>query len=1570
MAYLISVDDVIVSEDKSSLTFTISLNTVATAPVSVNYYTDNGEANYGSSNDYTYASSTLNFSVGEQSKTVTIALNSANISIENPEDFYLVLSSPSANATISNNTGLAMIFDNDTQVTDTDISGSIDSPEKAQLIVKNVVVDEQSGKATFVITLDKATTSDFSVSYSTADGTALAPSDYSSASGNLNFLAGETAKTVTINLSNDSIQESDEIFYLNIDTTPSGSGASEVKVVDGQGTAIIGHEDGSKLASVIATVSDPIINENDGYVDFVISLNAPAQAPVILNYYTSNGLADYNNDYSYRGTNTLTFVPGVTTKTVRVALQDDSTAESQENFYLTATASSTNVTVSNPGMATIFDNDTVVQDIDLSGSIESAEKAALNVRDVTVDEKAGTATFVVELDKATTDSFSIAYNLVDGTTSAGSDYSGTTSGTLSFAAGQKVQTVVVDINDDAAQEAAEQFLLDLATNATGSGAAQVKVVDDIGMATIGRSDSSALASVIATVSETFINENDGYVDFVVTLNGPAQAPVVLKYYTESGQASYNSDYSDRSGYSTDKLVFSTGETTKTVRVAIEDNSTVETIEDFYLHLTAVSSNVAVNDPGMAMITDNDSVVQDADLSGSIDTAERASVIVRDVVTDEKAGTATFVIELDKATTDDFAVAYSLGSSTATINSDFSGSIAGLIHFNAGQTSQSVTVNILEDAVAEGNETFNFTLGSVSGSAANQVRIDDANGAGLIGANDTASAMPAVSVLDTVVVENQGYAEFIVQLSGASSQTVKVSYNIGSGTASYSSDYNDRYGTTLVFAPGETTQTVRIAIDDDTNTTDADIETFTLSLNNAVNCTLGTTTATCRLANEDSADYNPMAKGLSNDNYTVNSIDDDVLETAYGGTDTITVTAFGAATAYTLNDNVEKLILGGSMVTGIGNSLNNTLTGNGLANALNGGIGNDTLLGGAGNDTLKGEAGADRLEGSIGSDVYYVSTGDTALEDATTSGGTDLVYSDITWTLGNYFEKLTLTGSTAINGTGNQLANTVTGNTANNVLNGADGNDTLIGNSGNDTLNGGLGSDSMTGGTGNDLYYSDVIGDSVVETSTGGIDRVVTSYSAALAAHTLVLSGNDTSKKTFAYVENLTLANVATATAAVGSDLANSLFGNTYANKLYGQAGNDTLDGGTGNDTLDGGTGNDTLYLDNINDNVTETSSGGIDTVVVDFNAALGAAKVGVTTAKTFLYNGTANDYVENIALHAGKSAALIAVGYSNANVLTGNEYANTLYGEGGNDRLDGGTGIDTMYGGDGNDSFYCNVAGDVVSETSTGGTDTVYVGFSASLGGSVSGVTTSKTYSNVENIVLQGSGLLNAIGSDTANNVLTGNTANNKLYGLGGNDTLNGGAGNDTMYGGAGNDTYYLLDAGDYAYEDSNAGNDTVICNFSATLTSAFENVTLSGTAALNAYGNSSNNRLTGNGGANVLNGYNGNDTLTGGAGADLFTLEAYGTGNSDTITDFTTAQGDKIGLNFWGLPSSLTSGNLRQGAGITTSAQADDFLIYNSTTGKVYYDQDGSGSSYSAQEIALLGNKPVSLSITDFSLV
>jgi Ca2+-binding RTX toxin-like protein len=194
---------------------------------------------------------------------------------------------------------------------------------------------------------------------------------------------------------------------------------------------------------------------------------------------------------------------------------------------------------------------------------------------------------------------------------------------------------------------------------------------------------------------------------------------------------------------------------------------------------------------------------------------------------------------------------------------------------------------------------------------------------------------------------------------------------------------------------------------------------------------------------------------------------------------------------------------------IGSNFNDTLTGNEYNNYLSGlggndvidgkagndnldgGAGNDTLYGGAGNDTLNGGTGTNSLYGGTGNDRYIFNSDNYITITEYAGEGVDTVESSFNFDLGPAdLENLILKGTSAINGTGNSLNNTITGNSANNKLNGNAGNDTLNGGAGNDTLNGGTGNDVFAGGTNNDILTGGIGSDRFTFNSRSeGIDRI-------------------------------------------------------------------------------------------------------------------------------------------------------------------------------------------------------------------------------------------------------------------------------------------------------------------------------------------------------------------------------------------------------------------------------------------------------------------------------------------------
>ncbi|MBD9371378.1 hypothetical protein IB238_01830 [Rhizobium sp. ARZ01] len=526
-------------------------------------------------------------------------------------------------------------------------------------------------------------------------------------------------------------------------------------------------------------------------------------------------------------------------------------------------------------------------------------------------------------------------------------------------------------------------------------------------------------------------------------------------------------------------------------------------------------------------------------------------------------------------------------------------------------------------------------------------------------------------------------------------------------------------------------------------------------------------------------------GWGDDVFVVSSAVTLQEEAYYGGTDLVK-----ASLSWTLGDYFENLTL-----LGEGNI---DATGNGLANILTGNDGNNTLSGGAGDDTLIG---------GRGDDVYLIEAGDEADVIRENVGeGNDSVRSAITFSLAGLttVENLALTGSAAIDATGNALDNVLWGNSGANSLAGGDG---------NDTLSGGAGVDSLAGGRGDDVYIIGAVGDEadVVRENAGeGNDTVRSSISFSLAG--------------LAAVENIRLTGLADI-GATGNALDNVLIGNQAANILSGGDGNDTLIGNEGGDTLLGGRGDDQYYVDGLSDIVLETPGAGSDTVYSTVSLALG-------------------ENVENLVL---QGAAEKATGNAVANKLTGNDAGNEITGR---------AGRDTLVGGRGNDIYTITATGDdadVIVEKAAEGTDTVRSAISYSLA----------ALAAVENLTLTGASTTNATGN-ALDNVLTGNDAAN---------ILSGGAGKDTLIGGRGNDSYYVDNVSDLVREASGAGTDTVYSTVSLTLADNVERLVLQAKAGT-AIGNALVNILTGNAYANLLDGRAGADRMVGGAGNDTYIVD------------------------------------------------------------------------------------------------
>ncbi|WP_200154030.1 beta strand repeat-containing protein [Chromatium okenii] len=585
---------------------------------------------------------------------------------------------------------------------------------------------------------------------------------------------------------------------------------------------------------------------------------------------------------------------------------------------------------------------------------------------------------------------------------------------------------------------------------------------------------------------------------------------------------------------------------------------------------------------------------------------------------------------------------------------------------------------------------------------------------------------------------------------------------------------------------------------------------------------------------------------------------------------------------------------------VGDDTTNTINDNSSNTLFSGGTQPDLLYGMGGDDTLDGGSNADVMIGGDGADTYTANDeGDQVNEtnDSKDQTERDIVNASVSYTLNANVEDLVLTGTSNINGTGNELDNILTGNSGNNLLDG-----------GSDS-NG----DTMRGGNGDDIYLvssnDDQVEESSLSTAGGGIDTVRSFVSYTLPDN----------------VENLELQDI------FGDIYAINGTGNALNNKLIGNNDPNVLDGLGGADTMDGGDTSDIYYVDNIGDVVIETNTA-VTTNQIDLVKSfvsytltpnvenlqlMSGNDINATgnTLNNIFYANTGDNAFDGLsgidtvsyeaqlnakAIYSGADATYTGVVISlavpgaqatrgsgkdtfvNIENLIGSQYNDSLTGDGKDNRLDGSTGADLLTGGEGNDTYIVDSA-DIVVETSTATTqiDTVESSVSYILS------------KNVENLVLTGKDAVNGTGNELPN-VITGNGSANVLDGMAGADRLEGGAGNDR----------YIVDSFDTVVEKAGMGTDTVLADISYLLPANVENLQLLGSENLNGTGNTLANVIYPNTGDNILKGGGGIDTVsyqfgvigTGGTGVrvDLAITTAQLTGGSgtDTLVGFSNITG------------------------------------------------------------------------------
>jgi hypothetical protein len=774
------------------VTFAITYSGNPTA-FSIDWATANGTASAGS--DYVAAGGTVSFSgsANDRTKTVTVLIK-GDTTVEANETFTVTISNPQppTNVVIDTPSATQTITDDDSA---------------ASFSVADVTAAEgNAGSSTFSFAVTKTGSTAFttSVNFATADGTAtVADGDYASTSGTLSFLPGDTSKTVDVTVYGDTKQEADETFVVNM------SGAVNATITDNQGLGTITNDD--QVPDI--SVDDQTVAEGNSpdtaTMTFNVTLSNPTDQTVTVDYTTNDGTATTADSDYVATSGTLTFTAGQTSKTVDVTVNGDDTHEPDETLTLDLSNATNANILDSSGLGTITNDDPIP---DVSIDDQSIAEG---------DAGTSTLTFNVTLSHPSSDTVTVDYTTDDGTASvADGDYD-TASGTVTFDPGQTTQTVDVTINGDTTHEADETFTVDL-SNPGNAG-----IADGSGLGTITNDDQVPDISI----DDQSVAEGDAgtsTLTFNVTLSNPADQIVTVDYTTNDGAATVaDGDYDTASG----TVTFDPGQTTQTVDVTINGDTTNEADETFTLDLSNPTNANILDGSGLGTIT-NDDQVPDV----SIDDQS---------ITEGNSGTSTmtFNVTLSNPSDQTVTVEYTTNDGSATTADSDYNAAAGTVTFNPGETAATVDVTINGDTTHESDETFTVDLSNAS----NANLLDD-SGQGTILDDDAA---PTISVADASVAEgNVGDTtlSFDVTLSVALPGVVTVDYTTNDGTATVANGDYDTTSGTLTFGAGETTKTVGVTVHGDT-TYEAD-ELLTVDLSNASGATIADDSGTGTITNDD------------------------------------------------------------------------------------------------------------------------------------------------------------------------------------------------------------------------------------------------------------------------------------------------------------------------------------------------------------------------------------------------------------------------------------------------------------------------------------------------------------------------------------------------------------------------------------------------------------------------------------------------------------------------------------------------------------------------------------------------
>src|SRR4029079_11563977 len=543
-------------------------------------------------------------------------------------------------------------------------TGTIIDNDSATISIADTSVTEGGN---LVFTLSRSTTSDANqtVDYTVALGTAEATDISGATVGTVTFAPGALTQTVTVGTVNDTIDEVNETVTVTL-SNPNG-----VEVAPVLGTSVA---TGTIIDDDSATISiaDTSVTEGGNLV-FTLSRSTTSDANQTVDYTVALGTAEAT-DISGATVGTVTFAPGALTQTVTVGTVNDTIDEVNETVT---------VTLSNPNGVEVAP---VLGTSVATGTIIDNDSATISIADTSVTE-GGNLVFTLSRSTTSDANQTVDYTVALGTAEA-TDISGATVGTVTFAPGALTQTVTVGTVNDTIDEVNETVTVTL-SNPNGVEVAPV-LGTSVATGTIIDNDSATIS-----IADTSVTEGGNLV-FTLSRSTTSDANQTVDYTVALGTA----EATDISGATVGTVTFAPGALTQTVTVGTV-NDTIDEVNE--------TVTVTLSNPNGVEVAP---VLGTSVATGTIIDDDSATISIADTSVTE-GGNLVFTLTRSSTSDANQTVDYTVALGTAEAT-DISGALSGTVTFAPGQTSQTVTVATVGDAIDEGDETVTVTLSNPQG----------------------------------------------------------------------------------------------------------------------------------------------------------------------------------------------------------------------------------------------------------------------------------------------------------------------------------------------------------------------------------------------------------------------------------------------------------------------------------------------------------------------------------------------------------------------------------------------------------------------------------------------------------------------------------------------------------------------------------------------------------------------------------------------------------------------------------------------------------------------------------------